>query len=185
MLALGADRVILSGLGELGPLDAQLTDSEKEETTSSLDDYQALQRLMARALEAIDESMYLMLPRTGKKIETLLPMSMHFIADLMRPLMERFDAVHYSQMARIMKVAEDYLTRLLAARYGFETAGTIARSLIENYSEHQFVIDSVEAQSLGLTHVETANDAVMQVMDRIAYELDNSVIIGPLKEYTT
>ncbi len=185
LLALGTDRVIVSGLGELGPLDAQLTDTEREEVTSSLDDYQALQRLMARGLEAVDEAMYMLLSRTGKKVETLLPMTMHFIADMMKPLMEKFDVVHYSQMARIMKVAEEYLSRLLAERYGAEPAKKIARALVENYPEHQFVIDPAEASSLGLTHVEAADSTVMAIMDRIAYELDHYVVIGPLKEYTS
>lgn len=45
LLSLGASRIIMGIDAELGPLDAQLWDSDREERTSALDEIQALERL--------------------------------------------------------------------------------------------------------------------------------------------
>ena len=45
LLALGAEEIIFSQHGELGPLDAQIFESEREAPMSALDEVQALERL--------------------------------------------------------------------------------------------------------------------------------------------
>ena len=52
LLALGAERIVMGADAELGPLDAQLWDTEREERTSALDEIQALERLHTVALRA-------------------------------------------------------------------------------------------------------------------------------------
>jgi hypothetical protein len=117
LLSLGGVRFFMGSDAEIGPLDVQLMDPERENWGSALDEIQALERLNAAALEQFDQAMFMLLPRTGKKVETLLPLAMKFATDMARPLLEKIDTVHYTQQSRLLKVAEDYATRLLKPKY--------------------------------------------------------------------
>jgi hypothetical protein len=148
LLILGALDVYMGPDAEIGPLDAQLMDPDREEYGSALNEVQALERLHSAALEEIDRTMMLMLGRTGKKIDSILPLVLDYWAKVMRPLLEKIDTVHLTQQSRILKVAEDYAVRLLEAKYGEQRAQDIANHLVNRYSEHRFVIDREEAGKL-------------------------------------
>ena len=183
LLTLGADGIALGTDGELGPLDAQFMDPDREDVISALDEFQALERLHAFALEAVDSSMMLMVPRTRKKLETLMPLVLKFVTDMTRPLFESVDAVHYTQMARALKVAEDYAVRLLRQRYGDEKAEQVARHLVQQYPEHGFVIDAQEADSFGLKTIELSVDQ-LEAVDTLSLLLDDNdpTVFGCLME---
>jgi hypothetical protein len=181
LLALSANEIAWGTDGELGPLDAQLLDRDREEFLSALDEYQALERLHAFALEAFDRSMLMLLSRTGKKIDTLIPLVSRFVTDMVRPLFEKIDVVHYTQMARALKVAEDYAVRLLRPRYSEREAERIARHLVEKYSEHGFVIDAKEAQSIGLKIAKLSADQT-EAVDALTPMLDHGLtVLGCLR----
>lgn len=152
LLSLGAQKIYMGLDAELGPLDAQLPDSEREDVMSALDEVHSLERLNAAAMEVFDQTMHLLLPRTGKRIDSLLPLSLDYTANILKPLIENIDAIHYTRMSRILRVAEQYAVRLLSAKhkYSHANANKIASSLVEMYSEHGFVIDSDEARDIGL-----------------------------------
>ena len=185
LLALSADEIAFGTDGELGPLDAQVFDPEREDVLSALDEFQTLERLHAFALEAVDRSMLFLLPRTGKKIDTLMPLVSRFVGEMVRPLFEKIDAVHYTQMARALKVAEDYAVRLLRPRHSVKEAQRIARHLVERYSEHGFVIDAKEAQSIGLKVAELSVDQI-EAVDALTPMLEHGLtVLGCLKERKT
>jgi hypothetical protein len=181
ILALGSSRIILGPRGELGPLDAQIMDTEREEYTSALDEVQSLQRLHASALEMVDSTMNMLSAGSGKKVETLLPMALRFVADMMRPLLEKIDTVHYSKMSRILKVSEEYATRLLATRYPPRVAKALARRLVEDYPEHGFVIDANEATQLEIT-VEASVPPLTALLDNLSFAVAGHTLLGPLEE---
>jgi len=148
LLALGATEIHLGADAELGPLDAQLWDTDREQYSSALDEVQALERLNSVALDIVDQAMFLLIGRTGKKTDILLPQVLHFASELMAPLLEKIDTVHYTQLSRVLKVAEDYATRLLQPAYSEDDAKQIARHLVNAYSEHGFVINREELRGL-------------------------------------
>lgn len=148
LLALGAEEILLGKDGELGPWDAQLQDHEREMSLSALDEVQSLERLHAFALEAFDRTTLFLIERTNKKLSTLLPMALSFTSDIVRPLFERIDVVRYTQMSRILKVAEEYAVRLLQEKYLPEQAKRIASHLVGSYPEHVFAIDAKEASRI-------------------------------------
>ncbi|MDO8431420.1 MAG: hypothetical protein Q7S58_03320 [Candidatus Binatus sp.] len=189
LLALGADKILLGRPpAELGPLDAQLFDPEREEHLSALDEVQALERLHAFALEAFDRQMFLLLDRTNKKLSTLFPMTMKFTADTVRPLFERVDVVRYTQMSRILKVAEEYAVRLLLNKYTRKEAEAIASHLVEKYPEHRFSIYLSEiariSTELGLTRdlATQASTEQQQIFDKMLPFLGQFTAVGPLLE---
>ncbi|MGI6240471.1 MAG: SDH family Clp fold serine proteinase [Candidatus Omnitrophota bacterium] len=179
LLSLGADNIVMSRDAELGPLDVQIYDGEREERSSALDEVQALQRLHAFALESFDSSMLFLLRRTGKKMDTLIPNVFKFVTDMTTPLFNKIDAVHYSQMARALKVGEEYAARLLQVKY--PNATEIARKLVENYPEHGFVIDHEETKRIGLKTV-LMSEEQENIFAGLKDYLRNMTLIGRLKK---
>lgn len=170
LLALGASEIILAEHAQLGPLDVQFADPDREETTSALDETQAVERLHAAALEALDQTVLLLARRTGKRLETIMPHAMRFTADLMRPLFEKVDVVQYTNRQRTLKVAEEYAVRLLTPRHAPSEAKKIARHLVERYPEHGFMIDYDEAVEIGLS-VKEPTDEQAKHLDTILLHL--------------
>lgn len=184
LLALGASTIKMGLQAELGPLDAQLRDDESEEWRSALDELQALERLNAFALEIADRSMLHLLPRTRKKLDTLLPKVLHFAADLTKPLLDKTDPVRYTAASRALKIAEEYAIRLLQPRYSVRKAQEIARHLVEKYPDHGFVIDRQEAESFGL-RTEAFTSEQEAIADRLFPFLGEATVMGQLIEVPT
>ncbi|MBX3405235.1 MAG: hypothetical protein KF869_00615 [Phycisphaeraceae bacterium] len=184
LLALGGSEIRMGEQAELGPLDAQLFDGESEEWRSALDEFQALERLNAFALEVADRSMFQLLRRTGKKVDTLLPKVLHFAADLTKPLLDKTDPVRYTTASRALKIAEEYATRLLQPKYPARKAQEIARHLVERYPDHGFVIDRQEAESFGLK-TEAFSPEQDAIADRLFPFLGEATVMGQLIEAKT
>jgi hypothetical protein len=185
LLVLGADSILMGSDAWLGPLDAQRFDPDTETFGSVLDEVQALERLHAYALEAVDETMLLLAGRTGKRIESLLPHVLRFVADWSRPLLEKVDVVHYNEQARILKVSEEYAVRLLRPKHPpgphGDEAERIARHLAEKYPEHRFPIDVQEVRELGLD-VDEPTEEQAELLDGLWHQIDGRNIIGRVRE---
>lgn len=187
LLALGGQDIYMGLDAQLGPLDAQLPDPEREEVASALNEVSALERLHSVALDQFDQTMVLLMARTRKKVETLLPLALNFAAQMMTPLLDKIDTVHYTQQSRRLKEAEDYAVRLLQPRYDSSRAEQIARRLVNEYPDHSFIINRDEVgEFLDLPDIPTAQaDALLAVEDFIT---DSEVLaIGRLerRERTT
>jgi Serine dehydrogenase proteinase len=181
LLILGAERLIMSEFAELGPLDMQVEVPDREERMSVLDEAQALDRLNAFAMNAIDEVMFLLLKRTGMKVATLLPHVRELVTGMMRPLFESVDVVRLTQVSRILKVTEEYAIRLLMPRFPEDSAKEIASKLAENYPEHGFIIYREEAQEIGLTP-EYPTEKQAGILSRIIPRLSGMTAIGRIQK---
>jgi hypothetical protein len=177
LLVLGADELHMGADAELGPLDAQLLDPDREQIASALDEVQALERLHVAALDMFDSTTQLLVMRTRKKLETLMPMAMRFTSDLMTPLLDKIDTVHYTQQSRVLKVAEDYALRLLAPRYSEEEAEDIAHRLVNNYTEHGFVIDSDEVSEF-MELAETTDELQATINELEEFLMDETSLVA-------
>jgi hypothetical protein len=183
LLALGADKIIISRTGELGPLDAQFQDNDREQKLSALDEVQALERLNAFALNAMDATLYYLKRKTKKTYNVLLPNVQTFVGSMIKPLFEKLDTVHYTQMSRLLKVAEEYAFRLLQPKYSAKDARSIARYLVHEYPTHDFFINIEEAELAGLNCVEVADDQVEPVLeDMRQFMASSNTYIGTLEE---
>jgi hypothetical protein len=111
LLALGADEIILGNAGELGPVDAQVR--ERNEFVTVLDTVKAMERVHASALELVDRVMALLTLRTEEDVDKLLPLALDFAAQLSQPYLQDTNMVEYTRMSRVLKIGEDYASRLL------------------------------------------------------------------------
>jgi hypothetical protein len=199
LLSLGAESILLGEHAELGPLDVQVKDPEREESASALDEVKALDRLHAFALDAVDNTMIRWLRGSEKKLSTLFPWATSFVADMMRPLLEKIDAVHYTQMSRRLQVGEEYAIRLMRDSYdqGPESSfqresERIAHALVDVYPTHAFVIDRDEAKALRLRLFKPPENwaadraaHLARIVEAMKVELDrlgSFVAIGQLQE---
>jgi hypothetical protein len=176
LLSLGADEIIMNDHAELGPLDVQYWDPDREERLSGLDEVQSLEQLQAFSLESLDRATFILWKRTKKKIRTLLPVASEFVTKFMHPMLHGMDVVRYTQMSRALKVAEEYGKRLLRKNYGDE-ADAIAQQLIEDYPEHEFPIYPDEASELGLK-LAPMSPRMRAAMEQITRCLPNLNVVG-------
>ncbi len=193
LIVLGANELIMGRDAELGPLDVQIFDPEREEVGSALNAVQSLERLNAFSMTAIDQLMLLLVRRTGRKTEVLLPKVLDFAVAFVTPLLEKIDAIDYTKKSRDLKVAEQYAFRLMKAKHGWAKAIAIARSLVEKYTTHGFVIDREEAKAyekqqqseeqfgLGLPVKDNTED-IEDILFELAKALEGVTAIGCLKE---
>jgi hypothetical protein len=184
LLCLGAQTIVMDEHAELGPLDAQIFDLEREQPISALDEVQALEQLTVGSLESLDQLMILLLGRTGKRVDTLLPHVIKFVTETTRPLYEKIDTVHYTQTARLLRVAEQYAIRLLAPYHPHHRAREIAAQLIERYPAHEFVIDRDEAAAQGIQVAEPPPEVVMIYAELNKLIRRGLTLIGRLEEVT-
>lgn len=181
LIALGAEEILMGEYAELGPIDVQVMDPEREESLSGLDEVQSLERLNAFVMKALDQAMFLLASRTGKKVATLLPDAIRLVTAMSAPIFRNIDVVRYTQMSRVLRVGEEYARRLLATRLGAEKAADIARQLVEKYPEHQFVIDFEEAETLGLRPTRPSGD-LAPIIEEVAENLAGLTAIGRIHE---
>lgn len=184
LLALGAHYIYMGLDAELGPLDVQIRDVDRENVMSALDEVHTLEQLNAAAIDVFDQTMWLLVGRTGKKIESILPPVLEYTANFIRPLIENIDAVHYTQMARVLRVAEEYAIRLLSfsSKHTEEDAKNIADHLVKQYPEHEFVIDFDEAKKIGLK-VEKPSPELDAIFDALIPKLNEGLtLLGQFKE---
>lgn len=183
LFLLGADKIIMSKFAELGPLDVQIEDIEKEKRISALEVVQAIQRLNSEAMRAVDQQMIFWLGRTGKKVDTLLPLATHFVAEMMQPLFDKIDTVYFTGVARNLKVAQDYAQQLLEKRgINSRKAANIADKLTNAYSEHGYIIDCDELKQIGIDNAEEAKGNIADIIEDMAFMSPKSVMLGPLEE---
>lgn len=176
LLVLGG-KLLMGEDAELGPLDAQIYDPEHEEMLSALNEVQALERLHLQAVEEVDLMVPLLVGRTGKKVSTLLPMVLNFVASMKAPLLEKLDTVHYSQQARVLKEAEEYAVRLLErAGCGEPAAKEIPSRLVNRYPDHSFVIDREEAAEFLPLEAVPSDDVTEALADLADFLTANQLI---------
>lgn len=183
LLVMGATEIYMGNHAELGPLDAQTYDAEREHMVSALDTVQSLERVRTFALESIDASMFLLIARTRKKTQSVLPHTLRFVAELMKPLLQQLDIIEYTQMSRTLKVAEEYAKRLLIDVVGPEKAQQISSHYVEFYKEHDFFISSEEAQMIGLP-IQNNNNKLDNILHKLYHEIryNDITAYGLLKE---
>ena len=190
LMAIGGKQLFMGMEAELGPLDVQIYDQEKDDYDSALNAVQSLERLNAYALTAFDQMMQLLLMRTNKKPDSLVGSSLEHAAGIVRPLVEKIDTIDLTRKSRELKVAQDYAERLMMANYTEREYSRIASSLVEKYSTHGFVIDRREAgqdrtprrssASLGL-HIGDMSPTAEGLLNRLEPYLQNLTVIGRIQ----
>ena len=183
LLTLGADDVVFGRDAEIGPLDVQVYDQEREERGSALDEIQALEQLHQVALEQLNQNMTMMRLITRRRYDIVMPHASKLASDMMRPLLDKIDTVHYAKQSRLLAVAEDYAVRLMTPRLPRQRAREIAERLVKRYPEHGFVIDRKEAgEILNIKEHSDETEATLRRIEQYMWDHEKVEAFGLFKE---
>jgi hypothetical protein len=150
-MCLGADAIYMGEFGELGPIDVQIRDPLEKgaKNISPLDEFKSAEFLRDYAVEIMDSFTLLIIRRSGISVKEALHESLHFTTEIMRPLYEQLDPLEIGEYKRALAIGEEYGDRLLTMTKNPHRK-EISQALLSKYPSHGFVIDRVEARSLGL-----------------------------------
>lgn len=147
LVVLGADELVLSETGELGPLDVQLRKREELNEAWSGNDLQSgLTHAMVHALTAFRQTFYDLGVRAGLTAKISGEAATNLVTGLYSKIFEQIDPARLGSIERANQVGLKYATRLT------ERADNIKEGALEQlvlgYPSHSFVIDLAEAKAL-------------------------------------
>jgi hypothetical protein len=149
LCVLGANEVVMSDQGELGPLDVQLYKrDELGEMHSGLVIGEALQHLQEQAFSMFETYFLEIKRRSANNVtfKTATETAAKMVTGLFQPIYSQIDPSQIGDIGRSMTIAKDYGKRLLVKSQNF-TVDTLDM-LVESYPAHGFVIDRREAEQL-------------------------------------
>lgn len=161
LIAIGAHELIMSDMGELGPIDIQLANAnELGEMTSGLNPLEALEFLKGKVLETL--SHLLVEIRVNSRMSTKLvsEISNELVIGLYGRIFQQLDPSKLGDVSRKIRIATSYGHRL-NQRSKNAKPEAIA-NLATKYPCHSFVIDREEAKTLFVSvRQPTAAEAVL------------------------
>ncbi len=174
---LGANEIVMTDMGELGPLDVQVAKKDELfELSSGLVATEALEVLQTKAFDMFENCMLAIKIHGGGQItfKTASEISVKIAVGLMEPLYRQIDPIQVGEVARSMRIATAYGQRLMM-RSGNFTEKTLGL-LRDTYPSHSFVIDKTEVKRLFI-NVRTPSvdeDTFGKSLGEIAYKPQES-----------
>jgi len=147
LLALGADRLIMSHDAELGPLDVQLKKpDEVEERVSGLATTQALNTLRLEVYDTFEHFFLAFRRKTGITSKIAAEVATELTVGIFSPIYSQLEPMRLGETQRSLLVADDYGKRLIERTTNADQQ-TLDR-LMSQYQSHEFIIDCTEAKEL-------------------------------------
>ncbi|MFH1712077.1 MAG: hypothetical protein ABH846_02470 [Patescibacteria group bacterium] len=155
LICLAANRILLTEISELGPLDTQIFEQKDGGTsgyTSALNGFKALEQVQQHTIETLDIAAKLILARSQMKISEAISLASEFTGQTSGTLYGSLDPQKIGEYARALEIGERYGIMILTRYCGWspEDAQNVVRHLVKQYPHHGFVIDHDELQMLGL-----------------------------------
>lgn len=147
LIAIGANNLAIGDLGELGPLDLQVTKpSDVMERGSGLDYMQGLQVALMHAHQAF--GLFMEVRRGGLRLPTKQAgeLATNMAIGMVAPLYAQIDPNRIGEMQRAIQIAKEYGERL--DEYSKNLKPGALESMVADYPSHSFVIDRKEAKTL-------------------------------------
>lgn len=154
LLCLGADKIFLDELAQLGPLDTQIYEekrSGKGEFTSALNPFKTLEQLQRFSLETLDLAVKTIVTRSGMDLDACLKHGIDFVRGTTGPLFTQLDPEKLGEYSRALAVGSEYGERLLRrfTPWDDEKRAKILEKLVHGYPSHEYIIDYHELKEIG------------------------------------
>lgn len=150
MMCFGADKLIMSGISELGPLDKPLPHPDYEnEYISALDIVRSIDGTLDNASIRLKELGHEIKNEFGLKIQTSLNIACEHLSKLMSPMLIKENVKTYNQAKRLLAIAERYGSELLGKymlkyiknpRFKKRVINYIIRQFVWLYPDHAFAV---------------------------------------------
>jgi Serine dehydrogenase proteinase len=147
LIAIVANDLAIGDLGELGPLDLQVTKpSDVMERGSGLDYMQGLQVALMHAHQAF--GLFMEVRRAGLRLPTKQAgeLATNMAIGMVAPLYSQIDPNRIGEMQRAIQIAKEYGERL--DEYTTNLKEGALEKMVADYPSHSFVIDRKEAKKL-------------------------------------
>lgn len=154
LLCLGADKIILHEIAELGPLDIQLYEEKgasEGDYTPALNLLNALDQIHMRSLQTLHEVIYSIGNHSRLGYSERAKLAIEFVKGMADPILAQIDPEKLGERTRSLEVCREYGKRLLGKYSPFtpEECQEILQRLIYYYPAHSYVIDFHELRALG------------------------------------
>lgn len=147
LVALGAQKLYLDDMSELGPLDIQIKkNDEVVGRNSGLDILQAVNYLQGQTLTAFQTYLVGLTQEVGLSTKVASEISSNLTTGLFEPISAQIDPVRLAEMQRATEVAFEYGSRLAETGKNLKSHGL--QLLVNGYPSHGFVIDRKEAKTI-------------------------------------
>lgn len=147
LIVIGAKRLYLDDMSELGPLDVQVKKSDEViGRNSGLDILQAVNYLHLQAMTAFRGYLLELTRDAGLSTKVASDISSKLTTGLYEPVFAQLDPMKLAEMQRALEIAHAYGTRLNEKSGNLKDFGLNA--LVSGYPSHGFVIDRKEARQL-------------------------------------
>ena len=182
LFAIGADEIIFTPYGELGPLDIQLQKEDKLfGQESGLNINEAMLTLESQARKTFNDMLIEVIRNSGGIVtfKTASEVVNGMISALYGPIFAQIEPEEVGSRARAMRIGEEYAERLDV--YGNLKPNAL-RTLSTRYTSHSFVIDHLEADAL-FKKVRLANDKEMTIIEGTGNSRrypDATIVIEPI-----
>jgi hypothetical protein len=149
LLAIGAQQIIMTEHGELGPIDVQMSKKDELwEYQSGLTVTASLKALHERALAAFEHFFLNTKRKSGGSItlKTATDIAAKLTTGLFASIYSQIDPMHVGEAARATAIAREYGMRLNIIAENLKPEAL--NELIGSFPTHSFVIDRSEAESM-------------------------------------
>lgn len=196
LVALGADQIVMSSMGELGPLDAQV--SQDDETSpngkmgSALVDEAVITRVENRAIDLhrkmfkeifADEGISLNKNELSKEI-------LDFTSQLYHPILDKINPRSIGKNSRYLEVGKQYALRILEQFHpeqNNDKQNRLVSLLVEECPDHGYVIDYhllsrflsnvITSGEMGKKYFEVLEELAIQVIrNELSQERDTIIV---------
>ena len=161
LLALGADEIIISDMGQIGPLDMQVSHPDNEKAISALDYTESVSYTFGQAKEAFSLFLREIQEVSGRNLrkKDAYDMASKRAIELFVPMIDKIDPVHLNKCSRILTVAKKYgqeflknysLKRAVLEEKGDDYCNSLIGYLTYRMPDHAYGIFYSEANKIGL-----------------------------------
>ncbi len=172
LLVIGARKLYLDDMSELGPLDVQVKKSDEViGRNSGLDILQAVTYLQSQAMTAFRGYLLELTRDAGLSTKVASDIASKLTTGLYEPVFAQVDPMKLAEMQRAMEIAFAYGARLNEKSNNLKARGL--ELLVTGYPSHGFVIDRKEARSI-FVDVEKPVGVVLQLSKALHSEMEKN-----------
>jgi hypothetical protein len=152
LIVIGASKLYLDDMSELGPLDIQVKKGDELiGRNSGLDIFQAVNYLQLQSIAAFRSYLLQLTREDGLSTRVASEIAAGITTGLFQPIAGQIDPIKLAEMQRATEIAFEYGNRLNEKSNNLRSIGLA--KLVTSYPSHNFVIDRKEAKTI-FTNVE-------------------------------
>ncbi len=181
LICLGADKLVMNELSELGPLDSQVQEKQEGDADhykSALEEFKALEQVQRHALESVDTTIRIFATRSSLKLSEAMRLAIDFVSKTVGQMYMQIDPKTIGKFARALEVGEAYGKRVLVEyrHINENAAAEIVSRLVYGYPSHGFIIDLEELKKIGID-AELMDKNVCKMAQKILPPYQNNRVI--------